>query len=143
MSKRFFADTNLFIRLFVNDDPIQTEAVLNLLKSAEQHNIQLVINVTVVAEVVWVLSSVFKLEPPQIREHVWAILNHPGIEVSESSLIAQAIDAYVAKNIDFIDAYNAYWIKANQIEAVYTFDRRHFSRIDGLNVQVPQSLKLN
>ena len=137
MIERIFADTNLFIRLFTNDDPNQTKAVLNLLKLAEQQKIQLVINVTIIAEIVWVLSSVFKIDAPQIREHIWAILNHPGIEVAESDLISQAIDAHVAKNIDFIDAYNAYWIKSNQMQSVYTFDQRHFSRIDGLTVQVP------
>lgn len=138
MSERIFADTNLFIRLFTNDDPAQTQAVLHLLKTAEQQNIQLVTNVTIIAEIVWVLDSFFNLEHLQIREHVWAILNHPGIEVIDSALISQAVDAYVAKNIDFIDAYNAYWIKANNIQSIYTFDKRHFTRIDGLDVRVPQ-----
>ena len=138
MRERIFADTNLFIRLFADDDPVQTKAVLNLLELAEQQSVMLVTNVTVIAEIVWVLSSFFNLDPPQIREHVWAVLNHQGIEVTDSGLISQAIDAYVAKNIDFIDAYNAYWMKANHIHSVYTFDKRHFSRIDGLDVRVPR-----
>lgn len=137
MNERVFADTNLFIRLFANDDPVQTHAVLHLLKTAEQQNLKLITNVTVIAEIVWVLESFFNLEHPQIREHIWAILNHPGIEITDSALISQAIDTYVAKNIDFIDAYNAYWMKANNIQSIYTFDKRHFMRIDGLDVRVP------
>ena len=137
MSEQVFADTNLFIRLFTGDNPVQMQAVIQLLKTAEQQNITLVTNITVIAEIVWVLDSFFNLEPPQIREHVWAILKHPGIEVTDSALVSQAIDTYVAKNIDFIDAYNAYWMKANNIQSIYTFDKRHFMRIDGLDVRVP------
>lgn len=137
MNERVFADTNLFIRLFTNDEPVQTQAVLQLLKTAEQENFTLVTNITVMAEIVWVLDSFFHLEPAEIREHVWAILNHPGIEIADSDLISQAIDTFVAKNIDFLDAYNAYWMKANSIQTIYTFDKRHFMRIDGLDVRVP------
>ncbi len=44
---------------------------------------------------------------------------------------------YAGKNIDFIDAFNAAWLLAQGLTTTYTFDRKHFSRIEGIRVQVP------
>ncbi|MFQ5421419.1 MAG: PIN domain-containing protein, partial [Anaerolineae bacterium] len=98
--------------------------------------ITLVTNVTVIAEIVWVLERK-KVNRSMIREAVGAILNTPGIEIDSAALVAQAIDVYVTKNIDFVDAYNILWMRANNLKAVYTFDYRHFSRVSGINVKVP------
>jgi hypothetical protein len=39
--------------------------------------------------------------------------------------------------VDFIDACNTAWLLAGEMEAAYTFDRRHFFRLDGIRVRVP------
>lgn len=38
---------------------------------------------------------------------------------------------------DFIDACNAAWLLAQDVQVAYTFDRRHFFRLDGIRVRVP------
>jgi len=136
MSKRAFVDTNLFIRLITKDDPQQLDAVLSLFRHASSGKVTLVTNVTVIAEIVWVLERK-KADRTMIREAVGAILNTPGIEVDSAPLVAQAIDVYATKNIDFVDAYNIFWMRANGLKTVYTFDHRHFSRVGGIDVNVP------
>jgi len=39
--------------------------------------------------------------------------------------------------VDFIDAYNATWSLAQGLEVVYTFDHKHFARVEGLTARVP------
>lgn len=51
-------------------------------------------------------------------------------------MILQAVTWYVEQNVDFIDAYNTAWLLDQQISTVYTFDRKHFSRLTA-NVRVP------
>lgn len=136
MSELAFADTNLFIRLITKDDPVQTEAVISLLKRAGAGEVSLVTNVTVIAELVWVMES-RGADQTTIRDAIWSILNTPGIQVDASHLVAQAIDIYAAKNIDFVDAYNISWMFENDLTTAYTFDRRHFSRVAGVDVIVP------
>ena len=52
-----FVDTNVFIRLLARDDPEKTRRCLALLQRAERGEAQLVTSESVVAEVVYVLSS--------------------------------------------------------------------------------------
>lgn len=138
MSENAFADTNLFLRFFTNDVPNQADAVEKLLEQARKSKITLLTNELVIAEIVWVLESSYQLDRGTIRKCVVGILNTPGVKVTSADLIMQAIDIYVTKNIDFIDAYNACWMKTNHIKTAYTFDRKHFSRVEGIEAKVPE-----
>jgi predicted nucleic-acid-binding protein len=135
--ERVFADTNLFLRYLTNDVPAQADAVEQLLHRAAAGDIVLVINSLVIAEIVWTLESYYGLARDSIKGKILAILNTPGIEAAEGDLLLQAIFWYADKNIDFIDAFNVAWALAQGLATTYTFDRKHFSRIEGIRVQVP------
>jgi predicted nucleic-acid-binding protein len=135
--ERIFADTNLFLRYLTNDIPAHADAVEQLLHRASDGDIVLVINSLVIAEIVWTLESYYGLARGSIKDKVLAILNTPGLEAAERDLLLQAIFWYADKNIDFIDAFNAVWLLAQGLTTTYTFDRKHFSRIEGIRVQVP------
>jgi uncharacterized protein len=135
--ERVFADTNLFLRYLTNDVPVQADAVEQLLNRASDGEIVLVINSLVIAEIVWTLESYYGLSRTSIKDKVLAIFNTPGIETAEGDLLLQAIFWYADKNIDFVDAFDASWALAEGLATTYTFDRKHFSRIEGVRVQVP------
>ncbi len=65
------------------------------------------------------------------------MLNTPGLEVAEGNQVLQAVNWYVDKNVGYADAQNAAWLLANGLDTVYTFDRRHFARLEGLAVRAP------
>lgn len=136
MSEFAFADTNLFLRIFTKDDPKQLTQVFTLLNRAADGYVVLVTNVMVLTEIVWVMEGQ-GAGREIIRDAVWSILNAKGIQVDGATLIGQAIDLYVIKNIDFVDAYNAVWMQASGIYQVYTFDQRHFARIPGIEAKLP------
>ena len=64
-------------------------------------------------------------------------MNTPNVEVEKKELIRDAIDLYAERNIDFIDAYNAFWMQAASLTIAYTFDTRHFSRVPFVRAQQP------
>ena len=135
--ERVFADTNLFLRYLTNDLPAQADAVEQLLHRASAGDIVLVVNTLVMAEIVWTLESYYGLTRDSIKDKLLAILNTPGIEVAERDLLLQAIFWYADRNIDFVDAFNAAWALDQGVTVTCTFDRKHFSRIEGLEVLVP------
>jgi len=135
--ERFFADTNLFLRYLTNDVPEQADAVERLLRQAATGEIILVTNGLVIAEIVWTLESFYHLPRQDIKEKVLAILNTPGLQVVDGGLVLQAIIWYAEKNVDFIDAYNAAWMQAQGIKTIYTFNRKHFTRLEGIAVKPP------
>lgn len=131
------ADTNVFIRLFVQDDPAQAAAAVSLIERVRSGALTLVVTPIVMVEVAWVLASAYRLTNAQIRDYLFAILNTDGIEVAQADLISAAADLFVVHNIDFADAFNAVWSKANAVETVYTFDQRHFGRIPFITARLP------
>jgi predicted nucleic-acid-binding protein len=135
--ERLFADTNLFLRYLTDDIPEQADAFEQLLKRAASGECQLVTSALVIAELVWTMESYYNLSKPDIRMKVLAILNTPGLVVSEGEMILQAILWNTDKNVDFIDAFNAAWILNQDIHTVCTFDRKHFSRFEGLEIITP------
>ncbi|MFO7680353.1 MAG: PIN domain-containing protein [Chloroflexota bacterium] len=137
MADVIFADTNLFLRYLTNDDVVQADAVESVLHRAAAGEIELFTNTLVIAEIIWVLSKVYKLSSRDIRKGILGILNTPGIRVETDHLITQAVEVFATKNIDFVDAYSICWMEAKGITAVYTFDQRHFSRVAGIDVKVP------
>jgi len=132
-----FADTNLFLRYLTNDVPDQASAIEQLLHKAIRGEFTLVTNSLVIAEIVWTLESYYRLSPIEVQEKILAILNTPGLELIDADLVLQAVLWHVEKSVDFIDAYNAAWMMKQDIQKVFTFDRKHFTRFEGLSVTVP------
>lgn len=136
-AERVFADTNLFLRYLTNDVPVQADAVEALLRRAAAGEIALVVNSLVMAEIVWTLESFYSLPRPDVQARVLAILNTPGLEIADATLLLRAIHWYVEKNVDFADAYNAAWLLSQGIKTAYTFDRKHFARMEEINTLAP------
>ena len=84
-------------------------------------------------------ESYYQLCKEDIRDKVLMILNTPGLDVADRDLITEAIFSYVDENIDFVDAFNACWMKQQGIETIYTFDQKHYKRVQGIRVKMPKT----
>ncbi|MBC7347699.1 MAG: PIN domain-containing protein [Clostridia bacterium] len=82
-----------------------------------------------VAELVWTLESFYDLPKSRIREVLSAFLAAEGVEPEERSVVLAALEDYAEQNVDFIDAYLARHALARGLPRVFTFDRKHFSRL--------------
>lgn len=83
-------------RFFVNDDHTKVSQVEALLKDKQHKNILLD---TVFAEIIWVLSSYYRLEKSDITKKIRALINVESIE-SNDFLIKHALtiwEAYAIK----------------------------------------------
>ena len=123
-----FVDTNVFLRLMVNDDPVKADACESLFRKAIAGDETLVTSVMVIAEIIWVLESYYELKKSDIRENVEKILNTRNLSCPNREIIISALSIYVEKNIDFIDAYNAFMLKRDEIYEIYSYDK-HFDRV--------------
>lgn len=135
--RRYFIDTNIFLRYLTNDDPVKTEQIEKLFKQAERKRFTLLTSQLVIAELIWTLESYYRLQPLLIEEMLLKIINTPFIEIPNEDLILQALDLYVTKNIDFFDAYNAIFMRESGLAQIYTYDTKHFKRIEWVEVFQP------
>jgi predicted nucleic-acid-binding protein len=134
---RYFVDTNVFLRFLTNDMPDQAEATAQILAQAAAGKIALETSALVIAEIVWTLESYYELDREAIQDKVLAILNTPGLKVEDADLIGQSVLIYTNKNVDFVDAYNACWMKQKGLAKAYTFDVKHFKRLEEIHPLVP------
>jgi predicted nucleic-acid-binding protein len=134
---RVFIDTNLFLRYLLNDIPQQADAVEEILEKAAEGKLELWANPMVIAEIVWTCESYYELPRDKIRDKVLMILNTPGLAVEDEDLVAEAAILYAEKGVDFIDAYNACWMRDRGIPDIYTFDKGHYRRLEEIRVHVP------
>ncbi|MBN1103249.1 MAG: type II toxin-antitoxin system VapC family toxin [Deltaproteobacteria bacterium] len=127
-----FVDTNLFIRYLTNDDSKKADRVERLLAEAASGKTKLVTADLVIAEIIWVLESAYGMNTQEICPMIRAILSTPGLEVTNASLVYRALEFYESMNIDFIDGYIAGLMEKMGIRELYTFDRKHISRLQGI-----------
>ena len=132
-----FVDTNLFIRYLTNDDPAKAERVEQLLRDAAAGKVRLVTAEMVIAEVVWVLESSYGLKSSDVAPLVRGILATSGLDVLNAPLVARALEYYESRNIDFIDGYIAAVMEKQGITELYSFDRKHVSRIPSITRKEP------
>lgn len=134
MSEHIFVDTNVFLRFFVADVEEFYKKAKRLFEKAENGEIKLVTSEMVVAEIVWVLESYYGFLKEEIKEVVETLLHTRGLRVFNSKLIGEAINHYMNNNVDFIDAYNGILLKKKGYKKVVTFDKRHFKRMQWIEV---------
>ncbi|HSR70182.1 MAG TPA: type II toxin-antitoxin system VapC family toxin [Acidobacteriota bacterium] len=132
-----FVDSNVFLRFLTNDDPSKAEKVKALFEKAIAGEVQLTTSLLVIAEIVWTLESFYRLERADIADKVETILSTPNLDCPEVDIILPALDFYATRNVDFVDAYHAFWLKTQGLERILTYDRKHFGRVKWLEILEP------
>ena len=116
---RAFVDTNVFVRHLTGDPPDQAAAATVFLAEAEE----LYLTDIVLAEVVYVLESFYKVPREQVAELSRAIVAFPAIVVTDGALLLRAIEVYEVDCLDFAEAYLVACAETSGVGAIATFDR--------------------
>ncbi len=109
-------DTNVLVRLLVNDDAAQTRRASALFDREE-----IGIAATVLLETEWVLRAAYRVPPPRIEQMLRAVLGLPKVSTQRPEAVAAALDAF-AKGLDFADALHLF--AGDKVETFYSFDSR-------------------
>ena len=124
-------DTNIVIRFLVGDGGDHAAKARALLKRAADGKEVLVLCDTIFIETVFVLSGYYRHDRAAIAKALRAFIRLPGIETeTEPAILAQALEFYEIKDIDWADAIiAAKALAAGQV--VYSFDN-HFAKFPGV-----------
>jgi len=126
-------DTNILVRYFTHDDARQTPLALRLvdeqLDPAHPGHISLV----TLAELVWVLRTVYGAERETVIDIVSRLLGDARFVTQASSSVWAALDAYRNAPIDFGDALIAALNRDAGCLETLTFDRGA-ARISGVRL---------
>lgn len=121
-------DTNVVVRYFTGSPEHLAERARRLLARAEAGEITLRLTPIVVAEIVWVLRSVYGHEPAAIAAGLSALLRADGIAAEQHDTVVEALDLMMRRHVAFPDAFVAVSARLAD-EPVCTFDGG-FKRLD-------------
>ena len=129
--KGAWLDANIILRFLLKDHPKYFEAALHLFSEAEKGNIVLHLHPLTLAEVVWTLQGYYGYSKSEIAMILGQMIESEGLLVEDKNVARKAFKDYAGKNVDYIDAYLSAYAIINGPEAIYTLDKKHFSRLEG------------
>ena len=84
-------DTNLLVRLATRDDARQVAAAEAFVARGAW------VSHLVLAETVWVLTSVYRLKPPEVADAVEILLGHKSLTVQDAVVVGAALQQHRSK----------------------------------------------
>jgi predicted nucleic-acid-binding protein len=118
-------DTNVLVRLITRDDARQAAAADSFIEKGAW------ISVLALAETVWVLTSVYGLDPAHIATAVDMLLNHRDLTVQDSGMVAAALDLFRSRRaLGFSDCLMLELARKAGHLPLGTFDR-NLARAEG------------
>ena len=116
-------DTNLLVRLIVQDDEAQARAVERLLVRARRDQTSLFVADVVLCELVWVLMRRLGLGRADIADILDRLLRTELVVVSDAAITSRTLSAYRDGRGDFADYLIREQAFAREATEVVTFDR--------------------
>jgi predicted nucleic-acid-binding protein len=118
-------DANIVLRYLLNDTKDLADKATEIL----ENNVVFIPN-EVMAEIVYVLEKVYKVERKVIYSSLIELLEYKNIEVSDFSLINEALSVYSERKLDFVDTLLYAYNKIADYE-IYTFDKKLNTLLNG------------
>jgi predicted nucleic acid-binding protein len=131
-----FVDTNIFLRYLTKDDPAKYERCREMFKRTVKGEITLSTSGVVIAELIWTLLSYYKVPKADIVEKISVIVGTENLFIPDKDVLADALVLYARKNIDFIDAYNAVFMRHHGLRDIYSYDE-DFELIEDIHRREP------
>jgi predicted nucleic-acid-binding protein len=128
MSLPVALDTNVLVRLLVNDDPAQAEQAAALIDA----NAACFVPITVALELEWVLRGAYKLPREAVISAFKGLLAIRHLHLEQEQLVKRALDWH-RQGMDFADALHL--ARSEGCGGLISFDRRLVLLAGQLNLQ--------
>lgn len=116
-------DTNVLVRLLVQDDPAQMAAARKLVRKAISTGTTLFVPVTVALELEWVLRSNFRFDKPAVVQTLSQLLGSVELSFESEGAVEVALVLYSQGTADFSDCLHAALAHDAGETPLWTFDR--------------------
>ncbi len=116
-------DTNVVVRLLVEDDPKQLAAARRTLEAAIENDEPVLLTEVVLSELEWVLESAYGVPRGRILEALQTLAGDPRFTFQDAALLREALNCYQAGKGDLSDYLAGLRAAAEGAATTYTFDQ--------------------
>jgi predicted nucleic-acid-binding protein len=117
-------DTNVIVRYLAQDDVRQSAAATRLIEGSLSAESRGFISIVTLAEVVWVMSSNYKVNRAAVADIVEGLLTAPQLMLEHAEIIWRAVGAYRDSRANFSDALIVELGRDAGCTKTVTFDRQ-------------------
>ena len=117
-------DTNVVLRLLLNDDLKQRQRAVKAIQQAKVLAVRVTITLTVVLEMEWVLRSIAKMTKPQVLSVFDLLLESHDIEIENEKVLEQALYIYANAACDFAECLFLAQYQRMGCQTMLTFDAK-------------------
>lgn len=121
-------DTNVLVRLLVNDDQKQAQFAKRLIE-----NNAIFITKSVLLETEWVLRYTYEIDTDAIRKTLEKLFGLPNVSIEDPACIIKTMQWYNL-NFDFADAIHL--ASSQSAETFATFDKKFIKNAKKINVNL-------
>jgi len=114
-------DTNILVRYYAQDDPVQSRMATELLEEGLQVEAGY-ISLVVIAELVWVLTSVYKLDKMRLIDVLGNLLAAEELHIEQTEVFVSALRRFEKSAGQFTDLLIASAARHDGCSKTYTFD---------------------
>lgn len=125
---KVFVDTNVILRLFVNDDSVQEEYAHDLFRRAEHGEVDLITGPPVLFEMAWTMMRRYKIDKEHVLDYLEAVVSFPGMKITDKDIVTDAIALARETGTEYADSYIAVSAERAKADCVATFNEKHFAR---------------
>jgi predicted nucleic-acid-binding protein len=116
-----WVDMNVLVRHLTGDPPAMARRATRFLADAASG--ELLLADLVLAEVVYVLESVYELDRAAVADVARAIVTFAAIAVDDPELLLRTVEIYENDRLDFAEAYLVASAERSGVGAVASFDK--------------------
>ena len=122
MTKTILVDANVIIRFLLNDHKALSPLAKSIFLKAQQRKIRIYLDEVVIAEVIWTLSSFYKIKKTDLVDRLEKFIFQDWITNPRKKLILDSLHLFYSSNLDYIDCWMFTVSQAQGIN-LETFDK--------------------
>lgn len=121
--KAIVADTNAFLRVFLDDIPKQKKIFEKLLEKAKGKQVLLLVPQIVIFEIEFILRKSYHVPKEEIIEKLHSLISASYLEVESRNIFLSALPLFKNNTISLVDSFLFSKAKARDAE-LFSFDEK-------------------
>lgn len=117
-------DTNILVRLLINDDTKQCQIVYKLFNDCYQQKEQLFVSTIVIVETIWVLNKHYQMPRNEVIQAINDVLSMSVLIIENHDEISTALSIGTNNTYDLSDLIIGLIAKKNTCNTTLTFDKK-------------------
>ncbi|RLB36044.1 MAG: hypothetical protein DRH12_16240 [Deltaproteobacteria bacterium] len=116
-------DTNVIVRFLIGDDDPRYKNLYNFFIQLEQGKIHVELKLIVLFQVIFVLTSFYKIPRPRVAEVLTDLLKYRGIKIREKKTIKRMLFLWKEHSLDIVDCYLLALLETEPQNVLYSYDK--------------------